>query len=99
VRLILHHLLKWQYQSDRRSWSWIKTIQRERVNIQLYLEDTPSLKRILDSEWIAKAYKTARKDASIETDLPLSTFPEDCPYSLAQVLEDGFPDDLCSRDD
>jgi Domain of unknown function DUF29 len=99
VRLILHHLLKWHYQSERRSRSWLKTIQRERVNIQLYLEDTPSLKRVLDSEWIAKAYKASRKDASIETDLPLNTFPEDCPYSLTQVMEDSFPEDLCCKDD
>jgi hypothetical protein len=90
VRLILHHLLKWQFQPERRSRSWAKTIQRERINIESYLEAAPSLKRILNQDWLVKSYKTARKDAALETDLPLSTFPEQCPYSWDQVLNEQF---------
>lgn len=48
LRLILHHLLKWQYQSELRSDSWENTINRERLNIQSYLEGSPSLKRYLE---------------------------------------------------
>ncbi len=94
IRLIMHHLLKWEHQPEKRSRSWIKTIQRERINVQSYLEDTPSLVRIFDAEWMDKAYRTARKQAAVETDLPLETFPQQCPYQWAQVLEDGFPEDL-----
>jgi len=90
VRLILHHLLKWQFQTERRSRSWAKTIQRERINVESYLEDTPSLKRILTQDWLAKIYRIARKDAALETDLPLSTFPEQCPYTWEQVLDEQF---------
>ena len=36
LRLIVHHLLKWDYQSDRRSRRWQNTIGRERDNISLY---------------------------------------------------------------
>jgi len=90
VRLILHHLLKWQFQTERRSRSWAKTIQRERINVESYLEDTPSLKRILTQDWLAKIYLIARKDAALETDLPLSTFPEQCPYTWEQVLDEQF---------
>jgi hypothetical protein len=90
VRLILHHLLKWQFQPERRSRSWAKTIQRERINVESYLEDTPSLKRILNQDWLAKIYRIARKDAALETDLPLSTFPEQCPYTWEQVLDEQF---------
>jgi len=43
IRLILHHLLKWDYQISLRSRSWLGTIQRERLNIVDYLSDTPSL--------------------------------------------------------
>jgi Domain of unknown function DUF29 len=32
LRLILHHLLKWDYQPKLRSRSWLMTIQRERSN-------------------------------------------------------------------
>ena len=35
LRLILHHLLKWDYQSNKRSRSWQNTIDRERNNIGL----------------------------------------------------------------
>jgi hypothetical protein len=39
LRLILHHLLKWDYQIHKRSRSWQNTIGRERNNIGLYLND------------------------------------------------------------
>lgn len=94
IRLLMHHLLKWEYQPGKRSRSWVKAIQRERINVQTYLEDAPSLVRILDADWMEKAYRTARKQAAVETDLPLETFPQQCPYSWAQVLENGFPKDL-----
>jgi len=97
VRLILHHLLKWHYQPERRSRSWVKTIQRERINTQSYLEDTPSLQRILTQDWLQKTYNIARKEAALETELPLNTFPEDCPYSWEQVFDEGFPEDLGYR--
>jgi hypothetical protein len=90
VRLILHHLLKWQFQPERRSRSWAKTIQRERINVESYLEDTPSLKRILNQDWLTKIYRIARKDAALETDLPLSTFPEQCPYTWDQIFDEIF---------
>ena len=34
IRLILHHLLKWDYQLEKRSRSWQITIERERKNIE-----------------------------------------------------------------
>ncbi|WP_271253149.1 DUF29 domain-containing protein [Pseudanabaena sp. Chao 1811] len=49
LRLILHHLLKWDYQSHKRSRSWQNAIGRERDDIRLYLEDSPSLSRYLDN--------------------------------------------------
>ena len=103
LRLIVQHLLKWDYQPHRRSRSWQGTIQRERANIDLYLEDSPSLKRYLTDEWLHKIYKIAYTDAFRETGLE---FPETCPYvindvlnrflSLALVLDDIA--DLTARD-
>lgn len=83
LRLILHHLLKWDYQSHKRSRSWQNTIGRERDNIGLYLEDSPSLSRYLDNESLEKMYRVARSDAMRETGLNL---PETCPYSIETVL-------------
>ncbi len=83
LRLILHHLLKWDYQSHKRSRSWQNTIGRERDNIGLYLEDSPSLSRYLDNESLEKMYRVARSDAMRETGLDL---PETCPYNIEAVL-------------
>lgn len=83
IQLILHHLLKWDFQVNQRSRSWQITIERERNNIELYLEDSPSLKRYLTQEWVAKMYRNGRLNAMQETGLD---FPKDCPYQIEDVL-------------
>lgn len=83
LRLIIQHLLKWDYQPDRRSRSWQVTIQRERNNINFYLKDSPSLKRYLTNEWIEELYINAKLEAFKETDLE---FPINCPYDIDEVL-------------
>ena len=91
LRLILTHLLKWKYQSDRQSHSWKITINRERLNIDEYLEESPSLRRFLsDREWIDKTYQRARREAMVETNLALATFPVACPFSILEILDLDF---------
>ncbi|MFZ9738930.1 MAG: DUF29 domain-containing protein [Prochlorotrichaceae cyanobacterium] len=87
LRLIVHHLLKWDYQPERRSRSWLVTIQRERNNIDFYLKDSPSLKRYLTHEWLGQIYGNARLEAFKETGLD---FPLTCPYSIDDVLNRGI---------
>jgi hypothetical protein len=84
IRLIIHHLLKWDYQPQKRSRSWQITIERERNNFHFYLEDSPSLQKYLNQEWVDKAYRNARLDAAKETGLD---FPENCPYSIQEIIE------------
>lgn len=68
-------------------------INHQRTAIQRLLEQSPSLKRLLDSEQVAKAYTKAVRDAVIETDLDRHLFPVDCPYRLEQILdEDWLPE-------
>ena len=43
TRLLLH-LLKWHYQPQRRSDSWLDSITDARFQIELLLKDSPSLK-------------------------------------------------------
>ncbi len=87
LRILLAHLLKWQFQPRRRSRGWAATIAEQRVQIEDLLEENPSLRRELDATARA-AYPQALRLASIEAGLPRETFPADLPYDLSQVLGD-----------
>ncbi len=91
-RLLLH-LLKWQYQPQRRSDSWLDSINDARIQIEDKIEDSPSL-RCYPAEQLDAAYTRARRQAANQTGLPLSTFPAECFYAIADVLDEDFlPDD------
>lgn len=93
LMVLLQHLLKWQFQPSHQGRSWRLTIQEQRREIPDLLEDNPSLKTVL-VEVGTRAYAKARKAASQETDLPLKTFPEHCPWTIEQVLKEDFlPED------
>jgi hypothetical protein len=89
LRTLLWHLLKWHYQPRRRSKSWRVSIDNARDEIDDYLATNPSLVTALD-DLLVSAYGRARKVAARETGLPLTTFPEACPWPIAQVLEEDF---------
>ncbi|ABA58360.1 Protein of unknown function DUF29 [Nitrosococcus oceani ATCC 19707] len=91
TRLLLH-LLKWQYQPQRRSDSWLDSITDARLQIELTVKDSPSLKDY-PLEQLNRSYKNARHSASKQTVLPVSAFPEECPYLLENILnEDWLPE-------
>lgn len=82
--VLLVHLLKVTCQPQRLSRSWVPTIRREQREIKSMV-DAASLLRIAP-EMLAQAWPEARRDAATETGLPLNTFPEDNPWSLAEAL-------------
>lgn len=90
LKVLLAHLLKWQFQPSKRTKSWEDTIFRERTNIAEYLEDIPSLEQFLADEWLEKAYRRGLKTAIKETDLSKLVFPKQCPYSLEQIRDEDF---------
>ncbi|HAC65748.1 MAG TPA: DUF29 domain-containing protein [Cyanothece sp. UBA12306] len=89
IRLIIQHLLKWEYQPEKLSKSWEITIKRERNHLKRYLRDTPSLKRYWED--LSKVYQDARADAANETGISDWKFPDRCPYSPQQIQSDWFP--------
>lgn len=91
LELVIMHLLKWQYQPERRGASWQTSISKGRNAIERTLEYSPSLKRQL-SKMIVAEYRRARKEASLETGLPLNTFPEQCPFTVEQITGEYWPD-------
>lgn len=91
-RLILLHMLKWDHQPTHRSRSWALSIAERRVGLADVLEMNPGLKS-RRTEALARAYKAARIKAANETNLPLQSFPEECPYTRADLTDRKFPVD------
>ena len=89
LRVLLHHLLKWQHQPSRRGNSWRLSIANARDELETHLRDNPSLKAKL-GEAVSDAYRLARRDAAAETGLPESAFPTECPYETAHMMDEAF---------
>jgi len=89
LAVLLAHLLKWQYQPERRSRSWQLTIEEQRAMVDEVLEDNPSLKPQLP-ELGGKGYQRAITRAARETYLEKRVFPPtfaDTGWSWEQVLD------------
>lgn len=89
MRVLLAHLLKYQYQPERRTRSWKTTIAEQRAQIAEDLNESPSLKPKLN-EIVKYSWSLALMQAATETDLPERSFPEQCPYTLDQILDFKF---------
>lgn len=92
LQIVLLHLLKYRYQSSKRSNSWRFSIREHRKRIERAFRNSPSLKPYF-TEIFAECYQDARELAADETGLPLETFPEQCPFSTEEILNtDYLPD-------
>jgi hypothetical protein len=85
--VLLGHLLKWRYQPEARSKSWVATIREQRREIRELLDDNPSLKPYL-GEAISKSYLKGVDLVDRETPIPLVSLPQDCPFSDVEIFED-----------
>ena len=86
---LLMHLLIWQFQPDHRSPSWSGFIKEARKQIKRLCRRYPSLKNYLE-QCIPDCYGDAVEDATDETGLSLSTFPAECSYAIADILDPNF---------
>ena len=89
LALLLGHLLKWQFQTEKRSSSWLSTIREQRIQIKLLLQDSPSLQPYLEEVFLT-AYELGLALAMRETQLGQQIFPEICPYTCEQTLNSEF---------
>ncbi|MBD2043868.1 DUF29 domain-containing protein [Microcoleus sp. FACHB-672] len=89
LSILIGHLLKWEYQISKRSRSWLNTIRIQRMDVLELLKENPRLKPYLQ-EALQTAYVKGLALASGETNLPLKTFPTNCPYPLEEILSDCF---------
>jgi hypothetical protein len=87
MSVLIAHLLKYQYQPERRSASWELTIREQRKRILSRLKKTPSLKAyFIADDRFDDAYLDGRLTAEKETGL--ECFPTSCAWHIDQVLTD-----------
>lgn len=86
LAVLLKHLLKVRFQPEKRTPSWESTILEQRARIGRRLARSPSLREypaaVLDQE-----YGLARREAALETGIPLGKLPSECPFHIADVLD------------
>lgn len=87
--VVLTHLLKWQYQPEFSSGSWKGSIAEHRRRIRKALKESPSLEPYLEKVFV-ECYSDAVEQAIAETELPVETFPQSCPYTSTEVLDSRF---------
>nr|WP_194374842.1 DUF29 domain-containing protein [Thiospirillum jenense] len=89
LAVLIGHLLKWAYQSERRGASWESTIRTQRSAIARRLRRIPSLKHTLsDPDWFADAWNDGRDLAVRETGL--TALPMECPWPLENILKTNW---------
>jgi hypothetical protein len=86
---LLLHLLKWQFQAERRKAGWLLTIREQRYQIKKLIDESPSLKTYPGTQ-LSGEFEFARLKAIDETGVPERNFPVDCPYQIADVLNQEF---------
>jgi hypothetical protein len=84
--VLLAHLLKWEYQADRRCGSWRGTILEQQRELRQLLESGTLRNHALAV--LADASAEARKQAAAETGVARTAFPEECAWDLDGALAD-----------
>jgi len=90
IENLLMPLLKWKYQPyyiGRRSWEL--TIIEQRKRLKWHIKENPGLKSKL-SEAIERSYELAKSGAEKETGIPLSRYPEICPWTYEEFTDPDF---------
>lgn len=82
-------MLKWQYQPERRGADWKATLHIQRSAIAWRLKKAPSLKSMLtEDDWVSDMWGDARLLASQEMPVGIAVWPEQCPWTMRQALND-----------
>ncbi len=89
LKVLIAHLLKWRFQPGARSPGWRGTIDDQRSELAELLEGSPSLKHY-PADYIEKCHLSGRLLAAKETGMDFTLFPEKCPFTIEQVLDEGF---------
>lgn len=89
LAVLIAHLLKWRFQPQQRTNSWKATIVEQRTRIAKRLRQSPSLKAYPREVYLDE-YPLARLSASGDTEIPEEGFPDECPFTIEQILDPDF---------
>lgn len=89
LKVLLLHLLKYKYQPENSSNSWIASIVEHRQRINRTLQESPSLKLYL-AEIFSECYQDARELAAAETGLQIDQFPMEPPFTTSIILNADY---------
>jgi hypothetical protein len=89
MRRLIVHLLKWEFQPQKRSDSWLESIDDARLEIADDLDQNPSLKPMMP-DLPSQVYAQAVKRAALESHLNPRSFPAACPYTFQQLMDEEF---------
>jgi Domain of unknown function DUF29 len=90
LKVLLEHLIKWQFQPKRRTRSWRATVAVQRVEIRQHVARHPGLKPSIPDA-LGEAYEAARVEISIRFLRRSDPQPPDsCPWTFEQVMDDQF---------
>jgi hypothetical protein len=87
--VVFKHLLKYQFQPNRRSRSWLSTVAEHRRRLRTDLRTSPSLRPYARAEF-DDCYRDARRQALIETRLAADAILDTPHYTIEQTLDPEF---------
>lgn len=89
LKILLLHLLKYRYQPENRSNSWLASIVEHRQRIKKAFKESPSLQPYF-TEIFNECYQDARELAAAETGLGIDEFPVENPFNAEEVLNSDY---------
>ncbi|NEP13201.1 MAG: DUF29 domain-containing protein [Symploca sp. SIO2C1] len=90
--ILIEHLLKvqyWEAEKERNTRGWRNTIIEQQRQLELSLEDNPSLKNVLADSFL-DCYQKSRQDTLRKYELPSEIFPVEPPFTLPEILNDDY---------
>lgn len=89
LETLVMHLLKCEFQPEKKCGSWEATLLEQRAQIARLLKDSPSLRSKV-APLLGQVFSTAVRRASLETGISPSAFPTDANYTVEQVIDFDF---------
>jgi hypothetical protein len=89
LNILLLHLLRWKFQSEKRKSGWKGSILEASRQLRRILAESPSLKNY-PAQILREEYEIARLKAADETGLGEDNFPQECPFTMDDIFDETF---------